>query len=114
MRFRDAYMARYERDPEEVLDEYQKRSDCEDINGHVKEHYRLASGLLVVGMRVITRHMTWTQVVMHVVVMIRMQHAVTEIRLSTIHIPCCSGPEQASRRPLPISLGKGGVRETPD
>lgn len=86
MHFRNAYMARYAQDPEEVLDEYHQRSNCEGLNGHVKEHYGLETGLHVVGIRAITRHVLWTLVAMHVVAMVRLQHGVTENLLSTTHI----------------------------
>jgi hypothetical protein len=86
MHFRNAYMARYAKDPEEVLDEYHQRSNCEGWNGHVKRHYELETGLHVVGVRAITRHVLWILVAMHVVAMVRLQHGVTGNLLSTSHI----------------------------
>jgi hypothetical protein len=86
MHFRNAYIARSNREPKAVLDEYHQRNNCEGVNGHVKEHYALEVGLNVVGTRAITRHVLWTLIAEHVVAMVRLQHGVTGNLLSTTHI----------------------------
>ena len=63
-----------------------QEGNCEDMNEHVMEHYRLKTGLHVVGMTAIVRHVLCTIVAMYVLAMVRLQHGVTENLLSTTHI----------------------------
>ena len=86
MYFQNTYMARYMKDPKEILDKYYQWCNCESLNGHIKEHYMLETGFYIVGMRAITRRVLWIMVAMYVIAMVKPQHDVTENLPLTINI----------------------------
>ena len=73
MYFWNVHMALFADDMVEVLDEYHQRSNHEGWNGHAKRHYELETGLHIVGLRAITRHVLWMLVTMHIVAIVRLQ-----------------------------------------